>query len=538
MNISVPSYIPFKSNYQNKRHNVEKNIQLDCVDLRYKKGNEQDISFKGGFFSRLFGPKEVNTVPAIEETNVSPYIRSLQKGIKEVFDEDIPAADFSAIMSPEEFKEEIKTLSIDNFDIKNINESDPKKIYCADLDSATTFSTGKEDVYTLLEKVAKTADEYHAKTGKKFIFAITDRDTIEGVQHAVRIVASEPKKFKNLKFIPSMKMSFTHSVPTEKNYTRYENSEMLVYGINPFSPKLVDFVTDTLEKRKQMTIDFIKAVNKLYPQFNYTVREFGIQNRIKFLKDFGVSNLYWRAREYVETKGDTQIRGIELTPDQISKAAVQILNELYFVQQGSENRNVSTIGSQIVKDDEEINKNIKEVFRNHATHKSPDSEEIIAPAENVLSEMIEIFKNEITRPVMAISAPFYLSDYFPDKIEEVTPDTKDTEKPQKGRSRAKTFNGVVNFLKELQEKTDGMLIAFESKVPKYRLDDKLYKRPTVDDFPNDNPAEFNPNNPKFYMLKEESILRTFNNFIRRSKEIDLFEVGGSWHDPYKDKFTN
>ena len=34
------------------------------------------------------------------------------------------------------------------------------------------------------------------------------------------------------------------------------------------------------------------------------------------------------------------------------------------------------------------------------------------------------------------------------------------------------------------------------------------------------------------MIKEDIIYIGVND-----KEIDLFEVGGSWHDPYKDKFT-
>ena len=244
MNISFSSSIPAKFNYQHKENYINQRTQCDCVEFSYSKEAKQNISFKGGLLSRLFSTKEVAQTTV--ETNVSPYIRSLQEGIKATFDIHIPAANFSSIMSPDEFKEELKNLSIENFDIKNADELDPNKMYCADLDNATSFSTWKNDVYTLLENVAKTADKYHSKTGKKFIFAITDRDTIEGVQHAVRIVASEPKKFQNLKLVPSMKMSFAHQVPTNKNYTRYDNSEMLIYGINPFSPKLVNFVSDTL----------------------------------------------------------------------------------------------------------------------------------------------------------------------------------------------------------------------------------------------------------------------------------------------------
>ena len=138
--------------------------------------------------------------------------------------------------------------------------------------------------------------------------------------------------------------------------------------------------------------------------------------------------------------------------------------------------------------------------------------------------MMNLFLEEETRPVMAIAAPYYLSHYFKDKD-------------------PKTFDGVITFLKDLQEQSKGnnpdsepMLIAFESKAPKYRLDDKLFIRPTANDFPTDK-NDFNPNNPNFYKLKEEPILETFNEYLRNSKEINLYEVGGSWHDPYKDKFT-
>ena len=173
------------------------------------------------------------------------------------------------------------------------------------------------------------------------------------------------------------------------------------------------------------------------------------------------------------------------------------------------------MGSTLVKDDENINKTIKEVFKEHATHESQNDGKIIAPAENILKEMMELFKSEETRPVMAISAPYYLSHYFKDES-------------------GKTFNAVVDFLKELHDLSDGMLIAFESKVPKYRLDDKLYKRRTANEFP----AEiFNSTHPKFFDLKEQAEVRAFNNFIRNNKKIKFLEVGGSLHDPYRDKFT-
>ena len=80
---------------------------------------------------------------------------------------------------------------------------------------------------------------------------------------------------------------------------------------------------------------------------------------------------------------------------------------------------------------------------------------------------------------MALSAPFYFSHYFEE-------------------SGSKTFEKVVKFIKELQENSNGMLLAFESVVPKYDLDSNL----TPD------------------------IIKNFNNYMRNN--TDLYEVGGSF----------
>ena len=58
----------------------------------------------------------------------------------------------------------------------------------------------------------------------------------------------------------------------------------------------------------------VSKVGKLeFGAVGYTT-SFAQQNRIKYKKDFCVSNLYWRAREYAETKGDTAIKGISMVP--------------------------------------------------------------------------------------------------------------------------------------------------------------------------------------------------------------------------------
>ena len=50
----------------------------------------------------------------------------------------------------------------------------------------------------ILNEVCEYADKLFKKTGKKFLYALTDHDTTAGVKEALQIIAAEPEKFKNV----------------------------------------------------------------------------------------------------------------------------------------------------------------------------------------------------------------------------------------------------------------------------------------------------------------------------------------------------
>lgn len=473
MNISIshnfPSGISTGTNKQFTRTTREKS---DCCEFSSK---QKTPSFKKSFFASFFAPK--NEIPKYIDNNAKPpsdFAVEISKNIEKAVEKKIPAENFASIMTPEEFRGILPSLKEENF-ISNRKNRD-SGIYCADLDYQSNFSNGTQNIFDLLDDVAAYADEYYKKTGKKFIFALADRDLLEGLQHAVRIIGSDPEKFKNVKFLPAFKMSFAHKAPTSG--LGYENSEMIIYGVNPFSENLINFVENTIQKRKKMTVEFIKKVNHLYPEFAYSIIEFAQQNQLKYKRSFAVSNLYWRAREYAETKGDTAIRGKKFIPEDVIVEAENILNELDDIYLGSENSGFSPLGTTIIKDSE-VNKNIKEVFEEYSTHFDESQGRVISAAENLYDDMIDCLSKEPQKPVLALSAPFYFSHYFEE-------------------SGSKTFEKVVKFIKELQENSNGMLLAFESVVPKYDLDSNL----TPD------------------------IIKNFNNYMRNN--TDLYEVGGSF----------
>lgn len=488
MEIRVSQNFP---NNQYKKSNGQNTSILrssGVCDTFYKTANtnEKNISFSG-LFSKILGKKTELPDSKFKAGDIpSEFASELSSGIKRVMDCNIPAQNFNCIMTPDELREILPNLTQDNFLATTKNQDNG--VYCVDLDYQTSFSSGNENIFDILDNVAQYANKYYEKNGKDFIFAITDRDSIEGLQHALRIIGLNPEKFKHVKIVPGIKMSFAHEAPNSN--IGYENSDMLIYGINPFSENIINFVETTVQKRKNMTINFIKQVNELYPEFAYSVLEFAQQNRIKYKKGFCVSNLYWRAREYAETKGDTAIKGISMVPKEILAEAEEILNELDQVFLGSNQGGFSALGSEIIKD-EEVNKSIKEVFSKYSTHYDDETGRVVSEAENLYDEMIDCLSKEPQKPVLAIAAPYYFSHYY---------ETRDPH----------TFDKVVDFIENLQNKSNDMLLAFESVSPSYDIDSNLVTKSgkLLDKYTGNHKVNL------------------FNEYLR--KNTGLFEVGGSF----------
>lgn len=455
------------------------NLSHDSFEFSGSK-KSSDVSFGKSLFDMwLHRIERVSKYPEPKpEENVSEYAKELSKGILTMMERDIPPQNLKNIMTPAEFKELLPTLDTDNFlsSKKNIESG----TYFVDLDYQSNFSRGKKSIFDILDEVSEYANQYHAQTGKDFVFALTDRDTLDGVRHAIRIIGENPDKFKHLKFLPAVKLSYAHEAPNSK--LKYENSDMLVYGINPFSVNISNFIETTIAKRKTMIINFIKRVNALYPEFAYNVIEFAQQNKLRYKRDYTVSNLYWRAREYAETKGDTAIKGISLVPEAVVKEAADIINQLDQIYVGSTKDAFSSSGSQIITN-AEVNKSIKGVFEEYSTHLDKSQGKVVSSAENLYDDMINCLSLESEKPVLALSAPFYLSHYF-------------EKNPANGK-----YPNVVEFINDLKDKSDGMLCAFESVVPSYELDSNLTK---------DNYKE----------------LKEFNKYIKDNTKLD--EVGGSF----------
>lgn len=445
--------------------------EQDCFTPSFGRQNR-----KRSWFERLFVSEPAFADIDIPDSTTPEYMQELSKGLKSCLEIDIPPQNLLSIMTPEEFRRILPHMTADNYTASPGNLYNG--VYLADLDYQTNYSGGKKNLFDLLERLTAIANQFYTDKQQKFIFAIADKDSLESVQQLIRLIGQNPEKYQNLKILPAVKLSFAHEAPTSN--IGYENSEMIIYGINPFSKDLVECVDNLNEKRKEMVVEFIKRVNNLYPEFSYRILEFAEQNRLRYSRDYNITNLYWRAREYAESKGDIAIRGTKLVPQKIIQEANAIINSLGDVKRGSDQQTKPRYGS-LLDENSEVNQSIRSVFSDYSTHEDKDGN-IISSAEHLYDDLITCLGNtKGAKPVIALASPFYLSHYFEE------PDTK-------------TYDNVVSFIEKLKRESGGMLCAFETVVPAYKLDKGI--------------------NPE--------TIKKFNHYIR--KHTNLYEVGGSFEN--------
>ncbi len=200
------------------------------------------------------------------------------------------------LMTGKELLNELKILKPENYiaSVENINSG----TFLADLHSHSLYSDGKASVKDILDKVALYADYAHEKTGKQFIFSLTDHDSIEGVKEAVKIISSNPQKYKNVKFIPGVEMSF--AIKADKTANPFETAEVLVYGFNPSDKKIEKFLEEIQAKRKKLTIDFIENLKQKYGYADFSYEEF--RKIYNSGRDYFMMNNQWKVHHYAQTK--------------------------------------------------------------------------------------------------------------------------------------------------------------------------------------------------------------------------------------------
>ena len=172
------------------------------------------------------------------------YKVKLAKDLSKELGEKITTKSLKSVLSKSEFLKELSKLSEQNYIASENNIK--KGIFRADLHSHSNHSDGQITVEALLNQAAEYGNKLKKINGKEFLFALTDHDGIDGVKEALKIIAKNPDKYKNIKFVPAAEVSFV--LPCQENSIRYKKfktevqmPEVLIYGINPFSKTTTEF---------------------------------------------------------------------------------------------------------------------------------------------------------------------------------------------------------------------------------------------------------------------------------------------------------
>lgn len=154
----------------------------------------------------LIGGLLIYKTSKINVRECSHYLKSLATGVSEMLGEKINPKSLACVMDKSEFVSEILKLKKQNYvytpeNIKNFG-------FMADFHMHTNHSDGNISVGNLLDEITEYGNKLFARTGKKFMFSITDHDSVAGVKEALGIIAKNPEKFRNVRFIPGVELSF------------------------------------------------------------------------------------------------------------------------------------------------------------------------------------------------------------------------------------------------------------------------------------------------------------------------------------------
>ncbi len=202
-----------------KSNNVSHIIQVSkpTEDLAYIKNICKDMKIAGITPAKLqsvIGPKEFKDIIAKKTNNRTFYVTGERPKDKE----GIP----------------------DSNKLENVK----MKVFGASLHTHSTNSDGKLTVEEILNQAAEYGDEYEKVSHCPFVIGITDHNTVDGCKEAVKIIASDPEKYKNIRVVLGAEISTKESELNGYKFKKPEKYHLLTLCVNPFDITLNDFLAD------------------------------------------------------------------------------------------------------------------------------------------------------------------------------------------------------------------------------------------------------------------------------------------------------
>lgn len=139
----------------------------------------------------------------------------------------------------------------------------------ANLHMHTIASDGSLSIQELLDNAVEYADKVAKENpnAKKapFIVGITDHDTTESVQEAIKIISEKPLKYKNLRVVLGVEMTTYNNIAPDLVH-KPTNTHVLVYGIDPNEETFKAFIDGTKAKKRNIENLMVNTANKTYKE--------------------------------------------------------------------------------------------------------------------------------------------------------------------------------------------------------------------------------------------------------------------------------
>lgn len=153
------------------------------------------------------------------------------------------------VTGAENVKKTLENLKIDDYD--------SSKIFKANLHIHSTCSDGKLTPLEILNQALECSKKLPDK--EKFIFSLTDHDSISGVQQITSEIAKNPDKYSKLKFIPGVELSTKHHNPNLS--IKPVELDFLIYGFDVNDEKILSEVNRRKNYLSSKTSQLLELIN-------------------------------------------------------------------------------------------------------------------------------------------------------------------------------------------------------------------------------------------------------------------------------------
>lgn len=150
--------------------------------------------------------------------------------------------DLFPVLGPDQLCDILKASKFENFSVGENFEHTKKGIFKLNLHIHTYDSDGDMSVESLLDQAVKYADSL---AEPPFVFTISNHDVVNDTAKALKIIAKDPQKFRNIYFVPGIEITAKYENPLLHHYPL--QLEILNYCVNPFDEKLLGYLAEIKE---------------------------------------------------------------------------------------------------------------------------------------------------------------------------------------------------------------------------------------------------------------------------------------------------